>query len=74
MENKIIQFFSLDIYPKNYIEKAIVDYINICKIDLAYDGSTAKCTFYNSVTDLEITVKEFSNYLIEIINSRSIIC
>jgi len=74
MKTKIIQKYVLEIYPCNYIQKAILDYKNICKIDMVFNNNVVECTFYDSLVDLEITVKEFSNYLIELINSRNIIC
>lgn len=74
MKNKITQKYSLNIYPRSYIEKGILDYKNVCKIDLNCNENAIECTFYDSVADLDLTAKEFSNYLIELINSRGMTC
>lgn len=60
-------------YPKSVygikdVGRAIEDYGNICRISATETSTEIICTFSKSIADLERTVLEFSNYLIELAN------
>lgn len=74
MKNEFIIRYPLLLYPKRYIEQGINDYREICDITVQYDKDVAVCSISNSVGNLKITVQEFSNYLIELINARGNLC
>ena len=58
------------LYPLKVIEQAAYDYEYICTIDIKVIGDVTRCTFSNSRVPLALTIHEFSNYLIELINTR----
>lgn len=64
--------YDLNIYPLDVIKKAKYDYSEIANVTVVVLGKTAKCIFNKCKTDEEVTVKEFGNYLIDLIGSRSI--
>lgn len=59
--------YDLDIYPESIIRQAINDYSNICKIKADIKDGFAFLSFSDSVYDINQTVQEFSNYLIDLI-------
>ena len=67
MNNIII--FDLDIYSINYIYIAVNDYQKISKINLEFKDNICLCTFEQYVTSVEIIIKEFCNYLIDLMNA-----
>lgn len=69
MKNNEIAFASM-IYPKAIIQKAITDYQSICRIQMEQHTDYVLCTFLESITDIDLTICEFSNYLIELLNSE----
>lgn len=69
-KNSIIQEYPQSLYPRLVIEQAVRDYADICKIELQNVPGRTICEFYDSKAPLPITVKEFSNYLIELINKH----
>ncbi len=71
MNKSITINFTASIYDFADIKKAISDYHKICKIKTVESKRSICCTFYDSVADIEITAHEFSNYLIELSNTRS---
>lgn len=68
MSNKVSLFFPISIYPEKAIVAAVDDYAHICTIRIGKSKTGIECTFTNSVADLHLTAREFSNYLIELIN------
>ena len=62
--------YTKTIYPRWTIERAKRDYASICKIEISADASGNVCAFFDSVAPLELTAAEFSNYLIEMVNSK----
>lgn len=58
--------FDLSIYPFQIIQRAISDYAKIATIRLSVSAEMARCTFYSSKYDLELTEKEFSNYVLSL--------
>lgn len=68
--NEITVFYKTNIYPENIIYTAVQRYAGICSIRVEHQGKEMVCVFSDSIADLELTVKEFDNFLIELINSR----
>ena len=64
-------FFLSSIYPRELIVRAKEDYQQICCISIEDNAGGIICTFSESITDINLTAKEFSNYLIELANTRS---
>ena len=69
MQNEMKMRYPANVYPLDVIQRAIADYRHICLISYKISKAETVCCFRNSVTDLTRTVQEFSNYLIELINS-----
>jgi len=67
---RVEQAYNLDIYPERIIMQAINDYRGICNIVANIQDSYAVCQFSHGKTDERTIVLEFSNYLIELLNSR----
>jgi len=63
--------YCLDIYPESVLRQAIDDYHDICDIEVEIQNHNMICRFLHGKTNEEIIMLEFSNYLIELINSRS---
>lgn len=60
---------SKSIYNKDSINRAIFDYKNFCRIEVRETNNYYLCSFYDCKYDMEKTMLEFENYLIDIINS-----
>lgn len=69
MKQNITLFFPAAIYPQDVIQQAVKDYAEICRIELRGTEGGVECVFLKSITDLELTAMEFSNYLAELINA-----
>lgn len=78
MNNNVIRF-TTNIYDLAVIQKAANDYKSICDIDVflsksaenvGYKESYIICTILNSKTDIQLTMKEFCNYVVEQMNVR----
>ena len=59
-----------NIYSPTIIQRAIQDYKDICQIRVEENTDHIVCEFVESVADIELTIYEFSNYLIELINAE----
>ena len=59
--------YDLNIYPLEIIRGAILDYRHLCTIDLSVEGDLAVLSFFKCLYDEDITINEFSNYLIDLI-------
>ena len=64
--------FNKKVYRKDCVLRAIDDYAYIANISFSEHDGYYICNFSNTKYDLEVTKKEFTNYLIELQNSRSI--
>lgn len=69
MKRSVLLFFAASIYPEETVMQAIDDYKEICHIKLIKKDGGFECVFSKSVVDLELTAKEFANYLIELVNA-----
>lgn len=69
--DKISVTFPTSVYDRRLIDRAVQDYYGICTIELTGTADYTSCSFSRSVTDLEVTALEFSNYLIELANSQA---
>lgn len=67
--NEISIFYHANLYPENVIRAAVQQYAEICSIRVEQQENGISCIFSESIADLELTAKEFSNYLIEMVNS-----
>lgn len=56
------------LYPVSLLKQAVQAYKPICTIRLEVCENHTNCFFSNSCYDLETTMDEFSNYLIELAN------
>lgn len=59
--------YDLDIYPLNIIQAAIKSYKDIVIIDINVQDNKAILSFAQCLYSEELTVKEFGNYLIDLI-------
>lgn len=57
------------IYSESIVKKAIKDYSAIAKIRFEAKDNNIKCEFVSSKYELEKTIKEFENYIIDLSNS-----
>lgn len=64
------QLYNSDIYPAHVIHRAISSYKTIATIVAIPNSGSIRCLFISSKYDIDITTKEFGNYLIELINSK----
>lgn len=55
---------AFDIYSENGIIKAIEAYKNYADISISRNPSSYKLTFTNCRYDVQLTIREFENYLI----------
>ena len=69
---KTIIKYDTSIYPLSIIKTAIDDYSDLCKIELTLIDSKAVLCFYDCIYDCTITIKEFSNYLIDLIGAKNV--
>ncbi|WP_368043535.1 HxsD-like protein [uncultured Mitsuokella sp.] len=74
VKKSIMREYPQLLYPRSVIEQAVSDYAHICRIDLQTGPQVTICRFYDSRAPLQLTVQEFSNYLIELINKRGTSC
>ena len=74
MIDKYEILFNKGIYNSLAIQRAVKDYSQICNIQVVETENSIRCIFTNSKYDLQETALEFSNYLLEILNSRCIKC
>lgn len=58
-----------NIFNKICIEKAIQAYENICSIKISEIDNYIICEFTNCIYDIEETIKEFENYVIDLMNT-----
>ena len=71
MENDFVECdYVRSLYPLAVIEQAARDYADICTISIKPDDTVTRCRFSASKAPLQLTMHEFSNYLIELINER----
>lgn len=56
--------FDLDLYDYDLLCAAAEDYRQLAHILVHQDGQTARCEFVKCVYDAELTVAEFSNYVL----------
>ncbi len=70
MMDKLSVYYTGNLYPLWAIDNAREDYSDICKIVIEEAPSGTSCTFYDSIAPLDLTAAEFSNYIIEMVNSR----
>jgi len=66
--NKLI--LEREIYSESMIKKAIEDYSLIAQIKMDKNDSGIVCTFIKTEYDLDKTIDEFENYLIDLTNSN----
>lgn len=67
---RVEQTYSLDIYPEPVLRQAIKDYHDICHIEATIKDGSMVCCFSHGKIDETTIMHEFSNYLIELLNSR----
>lgn len=65
----IIKRYDLSIYDTSAIKKAILDYSNLCSISAHYYNLEVELSFSNCVYDENLTIKEFGNYVIELMGA-----
>lgn len=79
MCSKAVVKFTTSIYDIDALQKAASDYKSICDIEVSMPDSEQAdsseqqymiCTLSNSRADMQLTVKEFCNYVIEQMNVR----
>jgi hypothetical protein len=65
------KFFNKQFYEDSDLRHAIADYSSLSKISIFEEEAGWRCEFENCRYDLEITMGEFCNYLISLMNSRA---
>ena len=68
--DKLSVYYTGSLYPLWALKNAGKDYGDICKIIIEEAASGTICTFCDSIAPLDLTAAEFSNYIIEMVNSR----
>lgn len=58
-----------NIYPNWAVVRAVADYNALASIEITADREYLICTFKNCRYDETLTVKEFLNYLVNLLNS-----
>ena len=69
--NKNERVFDRRIYPSHVIDTAIRAYKGIVIIKKVRTDDATVCTFIEKNTPNQIVINEFSNYLIELLNSKN---
>ena len=64
------QIYCKEVYPVSIIREAIKDYERIATIEVSDDGKNYCCTFKHCAVDTARVIREFDNYLIELLNSH----
>ena len=64
------QRFSKAVYSSDAINSAIKDYVKIASITYSEVDEYYVCTFSKCITDTDRVIKEFGNYLVELMNSQ----
>lgn len=68
MSNKMTLRFKQSLYSLDAIKRATIDYDDICKIEIQADSRYVNCLFTDSKVDTRLAIKEFSNYVLELMN------
>ena len=63
------RFFNKSIYPKEYICSVLSDYEKYAKTELEEDDNYWIIIFSETLYDMDLTIKEFENYLIDLMMS-----
>lgn len=63
--------YPASLYKEGIFSIATKAYKDICDISYHIDDDYIVCDFSDSIYDLKMTAMEFSNFLLEILNSRS---
>ena len=63
--------FDADIYPQKAIEQSILDFNELCRVETEISDNYIICRFFDCKYDVKTTIDEFSNYIIDLINSKS---
>lgn len=63
-------YMNKSIYEIKFIRNAIKDYANIANIDILESDTYFEIIFRESIFDMSVTIKEFENYIISIMNSK----
>lgn len=62
---------SKEIYPVQTIERAIADYAALASVETYEENGRVTCCFSQCRYDEELTVNEFLNYLVDLLNSTA---
>ncbi len=62
-----------EIFSIKYIERAINDFSGLCNIYIKESDNMFLCTFDYCICDEALTIKEFENHIIELMNSKECI-
>ena len=54
------------IYPLKVILQAINDYRDICTVEVVQTDKNTRCIFGEGKTDMSVIMREFTNYLLEL--------
>ena len=78
MKNEVMMKFPVSIYDVAVLQQAAEDYAGICDVDVMGSKQSIEdkeyiiCKFAHSKADMELTVKEFCNYVIAHMNVRRV--
>ncbi len=61
-----------NIYPDWAVARAAADYQALASIKITADGGYLLCSFRNCKYDEALTVREFLNYLVNLLNSSGL--
>ncbi len=56
-------------YSREHIIAAVTAFAGLCRVELSENEDYYVCVFSNCVYDVDVTKKEFENYLIDLINT-----
>lgn len=65
-----VKKFDLEIYPLDLLKMAANDYSKVARILVVPSKNYALCSFMQCKADEQLVIKEFGNYVIDLIGSR----
>ena len=68
--SRSIKSYNNHIYPLSAVKYAIIAYAEIAKIQVKTVADENICTFTEKEIPIQLVIREFGNYLIEILNNN----
>ncbi len=62
-------FLNKNYYSREHIAAAVTAFAGLCRVELSETDDHYVCVFSKCTYDVDVTKKEFENYLIDLINT-----